>query len=212
MGNEAFLHDARLDHFQNELAARLTWSVTDYDTLTIDQGVGSVAQVPGASGVSVAPTQTTTYTLTASNSFGTVTRTVLVTTHAVPTVVSFTATPAKVGANGTSVLRWDVTDFDSISIDHGVGVVTGIAGSTGVPVQPNATTTYVLSAANAHGTVRQTVTVTVETAPPANPIWVMGYYIGYHRTLQSPSEAIFPNTPAAFNIALRLASPVSVGS
>jgi chitinase len=169
-------------------ASRLTWSVTGYDTLAIDQGVGSVAQIPGATGVSVAPTQTTTYTLTASNAHGTVTRTVLVTTHAVPTVVSFTAAPAKVGASGTSVLTWDVTNFESISIDHGVGVVTGIAGSTGVTVQPNATTTYVLTAANAYGTVRQTVTVTVETAPPANPIWVMGYYIGYHRGLQSPAE------------------------
>jgi|GEM_PF-774987 len=169
-------------------AAHLTWSVTDYDTLTIDQGVGSVAQVPGSTGVSVAPVQTTTYTLTASNSYGTVTRTVLVTTHAVPVVLSFTAAPAKVGASGTSVLTWNVTDYDSISIDHGVGVVTGIAGSTGAPVHPSGTTTYVLSAANAYGTVRQTVTVTVETAPPANPIWVMGYYIGYHRALQPPSE------------------------
>jgi chitinase len=169
-------------------AARLTWSVTDYDTLTIDQGVGSVAQVPGAAGVSVAPTQTTTYTLTAANAHGTVTRTVLVTTHAVPTVLSLTATPAKVGASGTSVLTWEVANFDSISIDHGVGTVTGIAGSTGVPVHPGATTTYVLSAANTYGTVRQTVTVTVETAPPTNAIWVMGYYIGYHRTLQAPSE------------------------
>ena len=169
-------------------AARLTWSVTDYDTLSIDQGVGSVAQVPGATGVSVAPTQTTTFTLTASNALGTVTRTAVVTTHAVPTVLSFKAAPTKVGANGAAVLTWDVTNFDSISIDHGVGLVTGIAGSTGVPVQPGATTTYVLSATNAYGTVRQTATVAVETAPPANPIWVMGYYIGYHRTLQQPSE------------------------
>jgi len=165
-------------------AARLTWSVTDYDTLTIDQGVGSVALVPGATGVSVAPTQTTTYTLTASNSHGTVTRTATVVTHAVPTIRSFTAAPAKVGANGTSVLTWDVTDVNSITIDHGVGAV---AGSSAV-VNPSATTTYTLSASNTYGTVRQTVTVIVETAPPANPIWVMGYYIGYHRGLQSPAE------------------------
>lgn len=173
-------------------AAQLKWSVADYDTLTIDQGVGSVALVAGATGVPVAPTQTTTYTLTASNPHGTVTRTATVITHAVPTVRSFSATPAKVGANGASVLTWDVTDFDSISIDHGVGTVTAISGSTGVPVNAAATTTYVLSATNAYGTVRQTVTVTVETAPPANPIWVMGYYIGYHRGLQSPAEVDYP--------------------
>lgn len=168
--------------------AQLTWSAVDYDALTIDQGVGSVALIPGSTGVAIAPQQTTTYTLTATNAHGTVTRTVTVITHAVPKVLSFTATPAKIAANGTSALTWDVTDFDSISIDHGIGVVTGIPGATGVPVQPAVTTTYVLSATNAYGTVRQTVTVTVETAPPANPIWVMGYYIGYHRDLQSPAE------------------------
>ena len=45
----------------------LSWTVTGADTLSIDQGIGSV----GGSGTSVTPAQTVTYTLTASNSDGT---------------------------------------------------------------------------------------------------------------------------------------------
>lgn len=191
-------------------SATLTWEVADYDTLTIEPGLGSVALIPGATGVRVRPSATTTYTLVATNALGSVTRTVSVVTHALPTVRAFGATPATVGAGGTSVLKWDVAEFDEIEIDHGVGPVTALPGTAGVPVSPAETTTYVLTASNAYGTVRQTATVTVEAAPPANPIWVMGYYVGYQRGLQRPDEidyaamthilvgAVVPRTDGSF--------------
>ena len=168
-------------------SSKLTWAVTDYDSLTIDRGIGSVAQIPGTTGVLVRPADTTDYTITASNAFGSVTRTVTVMTHAVPIVNSFTASAAKINPGGTSILNWDVNGFDTISIDHGVGVVSSIPGATGVSVSPANTTTYVLTASNAYGTVRQTATVTVASAL-TNPVWVMGYYVGYHRSLQPPDK------------------------
>lgn len=168
-------------------SARLTWSVADYGSLTIDHGVGSVAQIPGETGVLVRPAETTEYTITATNGVGSVTRTVTVVTHAIPTVRIFTAAPAKIAAGGTTSLTWNVDQFDTVSIDHGVGVVTAIDGATGVPVSPSETTTYVLTASNAYGTVRQTATVTL-ASPEINPIWVMGYYVGYHRTIQPPDK------------------------
>jgi chitinase len=168
-------------------SARLTWAVTDYDTLTIDSGVGSVAQIAGTTGVLVRPAETTEYTLTATNAVGSVTRSVTVVTHAVPTINSFTASAAKITLGGASTLKWDVDGFVTISIDHGVGVVSAIAGSTGVAVSPGQTTTYELTASNAYGTVRQTATVTI-AASPTNPIWVMGYYVGYQRALQQPDQ------------------------
>lgn len=165
-------------------SARLTWSVADYETLTIDRGVGSVALIPGAAGVFVRPSQTTEYTLTATNAIGSSTRTVTVVTHAVPSIRHFTATPAKIAAGGTATLSWEVDDAVSVSIDRGVG---GVAAAGSAAVSPGETTTYVLTASNAYGTVRQTVTVSIAAAP-ANPIWVMGYYIGYQRHLQPPDE------------------------
>ncbi len=164
-------------------SSRLTWAVSDYDSLTIDPAVGSVAQIPGATGVLVRPADTTEYTITATNAIGTVTRTVTVVTHAVPTINKFTTTPI----GETSLLTWNVDAFDTLSIDHGVGVVTGISGETGIPVNPDQTTTYVLTASNAYGTVRQTATVIV--APrTSDDVWIMGYYVGYHRSLQTPEQ------------------------
>jgi len=168
--------------------AKLTWSAADYDTLAIDQNLGSVAQIAGATGVLVHPAQTTSYTLTAANAHGSVTRSVTVVTHAIPVINSFTVSAPRVGAGGTSTLHWSVDGFDTISIDHGVGVVSAISGTTGFAVTPSDTTTYVLTASNAYGTVRQTATVAVEASAPANPIWVMGYYVGYHSSMQPPDK------------------------
>jgi hypothetical protein len=55
--------------------AKLYWTVADADTITIDNGIGSV----GASGTTyIYPTATTTYTLMASNGGNTVAQSVTV--------------------------------------------------------------------------------------------------------------------------------------
>lgn len=56
-------------------SATLTWGVSDASTVTIDQDIGSVANVGTET---VSPTETTTYTLTAANRQETVTRSVTV--------------------------------------------------------------------------------------------------------------------------------------
>ncbi|MES2568797.1 MAG: lamin tail domain-containing protein [Verrucomicrobiota bacterium] len=50
----------------------LTWEVSGADTLSINQGIGTVGGPAGS--VSIVPIQTTAYTLTATNAFGTSTR------------------------------------------------------------------------------------------------------------------------------------------
>jgi len=60
----------------NGQSATLSWTTTDAQTVTINQGIGSVA-LNGSQTVS--PTTTTTYTLTASNAAGNVTKTAAVT-------------------------------------------------------------------------------------------------------------------------------------
>ena len=75
-----------------------------------------------------------------------------------PVINSFTAAPAAITGGGTSVLTWDVSAADSLTIDNGVGAV---AGTGSVEVAPAATTTYTLSATNGLGTNTQAITVTV---------------------------------------------------
>ncbi|MBU4257544.1 DUF1566 domain-containing protein [Patescibacteria group bacterium] len=64
-------------------SSTLSWSVTDATSVTIDNGIGSVA-LTGTTGVN--PTTTTTYTLTATNSTGSVTATTTVTVSSAVTV------------------------------------------------------------------------------------------------------------------------------
>jgi hypothetical protein len=69
----------------------LSWSIIDAATASIDQGIGSV----GSSGErTVTPTENTTYTLTAGNSDGTVTKTASVTVKEVAVIV-LDGTPKK---------------------------------------------------------------------------------------------------------------------
>ncbi len=140
-------------------SATLAWHVTGATSLSIDNGVGTVT----GTSVVVTPAATTTYTLTATNANGSVTSatTVTVTTVPLPVFTSFTASPSHVAPGGTVTLAWLVSGATSMSIDNGVGTVTG----TSVVVTPAATTTYTMTATNAAGSVSHSVLVTVTTDP-----------------------------------------------
>src|SRR5207248_5938769 len=123
--------------------------------LFLDQGVGNVT---GATSVPVLPAATTTYTLTAASSGGSVSRSVIVTVNK-PVISSFTANPSKVSAGGSTTLSWNVSGGSSLSIDQGVGTVTG----TSVTVGPISTaTTYTLTATNTAGSSTTSVSVPVQ--------------------------------------------------
>ena len=140
-------------------SSTLSWSATGATNLSIDQGVGTVT----GSSVTVSPTSTTTYTLTASNANGSVTSSATVVVNATkPSISSFTASPSTINAGQSSTLSWSATGATSISIDQGVGTVTG----TSVTVTPASTTTYTLTATNATGSVTSTTAVTVNIVPP----------------------------------------------
>ena len=80
-----------------------------------------------------------------------------------PTVASFAANPSTVTAGQATTLSWGaVTDTDTITIDQGIGPVTGP-----VLVSPLVATTYTLTATGCGGTATYQATVTVN-APSAN--------------------------------------------
>jgi hypothetical protein len=78
-----------------------------------------------------------------------------------PVILSFSASPASLPAAGQATLRWQVTGASSLSIDQGVGAVTG--ESTAVNV--TATTIYTLTATNAMGASQATTAVVVGQNP-----------------------------------------------
>ena len=138
----------------------LSWNAPDASTLVIDNGVGDVS---GLSSKAVNVASGTTFMLTASNAAGmsTATTAVTVALQAVPTIASFTAAPGSLPAGGGSAtLSWATADATSLSIDNGVGVVTG----TSKIVNVTANTTFQLTATNPAGAVTQTIGVTVAVA------------------------------------------------
>jgi hypothetical protein len=82
-----------------------------------------------------------------------------------PTIVSFSATPASLPADGGTVtLAWDVTGASTLSIDNGVGAVSpATTGSTTALV--TAATTFTLSATDSSGTTTETAAVCVTSGP-----------------------------------------------
>jgi chitodextrinase len=86
-----------------------------------------------------------------------------------PAISSFAAAPNSIVAGQSSTLSWSVTGtpIPSLSIDHGVGVVS----TQSLQVSPASTTTYTLTATNSAGSVSATATVTVtaDTTPPSVP-------------------------------------------
>lgn len=134
----------------------LAWSVADATGLRIDPGVGTVT----GSSVQVNPTVDTTYTLTATSSAGSDTAQAAVTISTapgLPTITSFTATPATITSGQNATLAWVVSQADSLRIDQGIGTVTGSSRS----VSPTGTTTYTLTATNTSGSQTAQATVTV---------------------------------------------------
>ncbi|MBM3796222.1 MAG: hypothetical protein FJW31_19670 [Acidobacteria bacterium] len=144
-------------------SSTLQWNVTDATEVTIEPGLG---KVDATGSRQVSPTQTTTYTLTATNQYG---ETKLVTTvEVLPRVKinTFTVRPDLIKNPGEPVtFTWDVDDAVSVFIDNGIGPCPAKGSLTNAG--PVTTTTYTLTAIGRGSTATAQVTVTAQ--PPAPP-------------------------------------------
>jgi hypothetical protein len=141
----------------------LTWNVQRADGLFING-----ADVTAAANLSVAPTTNTTYTLTASNVAGVVTRSVTLLVNPAPIVHSFHADRTFVGPGEPVQLHWNVSHGQTFSIAPAPGDVAAqtINGTGSVTVLPQVNTAYTLSAGNAFGT--STAALHIQIVQPAS--------------------------------------------
>ena len=124
-------------------------------TGAVDNGAGAVSS--GTPFVVLPPT-TTTYILTVTNVAGTsITSSLTLTVVGTPWISSFSASPFGVKPGSGSTLSWNVSNATSLSIDPGVGTVTG----TSLVVNPATTTTYILKATGPGGSMQDSAQVTV---------------------------------------------------
>ena len=137
----------------------LSWTSTNATSVSIDQGIGSVAT---SGSQSVSPGGTTTYTLTATGAGGTVqcSKTVTVTSNPAPTC-TLSASPSSITTGNSSTLSWTTANATSVSVDQGIG---SVAASGSTTVSPSSTTTYTLTATGAGGSITCTATVTVTSS------------------------------------------------
>ena len=138
-------------------SSTLSWTSTNADFVSIQPGVGQVAK---SGSVSVTPSQTTTYVITANTAADASSSCSITVTvgAALPVISSFTATPASINAGQSSTLQWSVQNADAVSISS-----IGTVPSSGTrSVSPAATIVYTLTATNASGSATKTATVTVQ--------------------------------------------------
>lgn len=136
--------------------ATLSWSTQNADSVTIDNGIGTV---PTSGTFDVDPTVTTTFTLTASGAGGSVVDTVTVTvTHDPVPTVSFGSDADAVLAGESTSLRWTTSNADTVTLDNGLGAQP-LSGS--VTITPAQNTTYQLTASGSGGTTAAQTTVDV---------------------------------------------------
>jgi len=163
--------------------SNLSWNVTGANTVSIDNGIGVVN---AAGSMAVSPASSTVYTITATNSAGTVMGSATTSVsgpvnYSSPINDGATRAPAVItnfssslNSDGTSTLSWNVTGADLVSIDQYVGVVS--ASGTKI-VSASIPTVYTLTATwpkgnwtNDIGEVTRSVTTTTNTG--AGTPWV----------------------------------------
>jgi hypothetical protein len=143
----------------------LVWDVLNATEVEIS-GIGPVD--PRGGSLTVSPTETTSYTLTARNSEREVSQTLEVTVNSHITILRFEAEPPEVlsGLRTQVTLVWDVLNATEVEIS-GIGPVDPRGGS--LTVSPTETTSYTLTARNPGREVEQTLEVTVLEGFPPRP-------------------------------------------
>ncbi len=134
-------------------SSKLSWTVLNGDTVTLDQDIGTKT-VQGE--ISVTPSVTTIYTLTAVNSEGSSkARVTLTVAHKKP-VVTISASPIIVPQGGSTTLTWTSQNGTGASIDNGVGPVP-LSGT--IQLTPGGTTTYTLTVTGPGGSAHASALV-----------------------------------------------------
>lgn len=154
-------------------SSTLNFSVTGATSLTINPGNINVTSLTS---YVVTPSSTTSYTLTATNSSGSVSSSTNVTvtsTVSPPSISSFTANPASITAGQSATLNFSVSGATSLIINPGNINVTSL---TSYVVTPSISTTYTLTASNSSGNASASAGVTVSPAStdlkiPAGTKW-----------------------------------------
>ena len=137
-------------------SAVLVWETTHADTIEIDQGIGMVVD---NGSMTVSPTETTTYTLTATGPGGSVSEQKTVAVVKTPRV-GLVVSDTEVDYGESVTLSWSAEGYDTVFLYDGNNLSEELPSGNRV-VTPDYTTTYSLSTTNADGPLFLTAAVKV---------------------------------------------------
>ena len=133
----------------------LSWTSTNADSASIDQGVGPV---PVEGSAPVSPRETTTYTITVSGPGGTASDSVQIEATCSSAFVNLSASRASVVRGESTLLSWDSACANSASITPDIGTV---QADGALNVAPQETTTYTIVVVGEYGQASDSVTIGV---------------------------------------------------
>ena len=139
-------------------SATLSWTSQNADTVSIEPGIGTVS--PNGT-LSVSPSETTSYTITATGPGGVAKKSVTVTVYQIPTA-SLTVLPAAIIEGESATLSWSAAHADTVFIEPGIGQVDPSGTRS---ISPSESTTYTITATGPGGTVKASATLTVYHVP-----------------------------------------------
>jgi hypothetical protein len=144
------------DRIRTGQQSTIDWQVLNADTVSIT----SLGTVSGNGSRNVSPTTTTQYTLTATNSAGSVTATTTIVVEEQPPAqfLACTVSPMNIMTGESATISWATANADTVTISGGIGAVP-TSGSR--VVSPTADTTYTLTATSPRGPVTCDVSVRV---------------------------------------------------
>jgi hypothetical protein len=136
--------------------ATLRWNVTNAENVSIDNGIGEV-DLSGS--MDVSPDSSVIYTLNATNGTNfAISEEIVNVGIKFPEIIDFTASPGLIIRGTESILSWNVTGADYISVDPDIGKVVS-NGRKKVIGEEN--TTYILTAGNASGNVTEISSISI---------------------------------------------------
>jgi len=184
-------------------SSQLSWDVSSYATnVSIDHGVGSSLPVNG--NTTVNPTQTTTYTINATNAAGSATRSVTV------FVGGFSLNPGQLnifsGASSTVTINLDSSQPTptTVNLSSSNSAIASVPASATVPAGATSTT-FSVSAGSTPGMTQVTATLPPALGGTSALVDVSVTAVGLH--LNPPSLAIKPGSTSAIDATITPAQP-----
>ncbi|MBE9484413.1 MAG: hypothetical protein IMY74_06180, partial [Bacteroidetes bacterium] len=171
-------------------SATITWMSTHADTCVIEPDIGTVA--PNGS-MTVTPSETTTYSITATGAGGVSTSNATVGVYYQSTV-NISVDSSTIQPGEATRLSWTSTYADTCTIEPEIGVV-DVNGS--ISVSPEHATTYIITAAGLAGVVNDQVRVKVYGNPEPQP---EGSFGEQYDDLVPPDASLDSYDPRRFSL------------